>query len=78
MIPKFLQPERVPYASIEMESLMRVVCGWCASAMGEKPGLAGAVSHGLCASCAATLHGELDVLEVETTIEDAARLRRVA
>ncbi len=44
-----------------------VICGWCHAFMGDKPGPAGMVSHGLCKSCEAKLNAELDA-------EDAQRV----
>lgn len=69
--------------------MMKILCSWCGSAMGEKPGPAGMTSHGLCPICAARVNAELDaadavtagrapVLEVERTIEDVARAWRAA
>jgi hypothetical protein len=57
---------------------MKVQCGWCSASMGEKPGPVGTTSHGLCKNCATRLNGELDVLDVERTIEEAAHARRAA
>lgn len=59
-------------------SLMHVVCGWCSVPMGEKPGPAGMTSHSMCPRCSATFTAELDILTVERTIEETARLRRAA
>jgi hypothetical protein len=56
---------------------MNVICSWCQAPMGEKPGLDG-TSHGMCSGCAARMNAELDVLEVERTIEETSRVRRVA
>ncbi len=30
---------------------MTITCAWCSRDLGEKPGPAGMVSHGLCKSC---------------------------
>lgn len=68
---------------------MKVVCGWCSRALGEKPGPAGGVSHGMCDHCSARVNAELDaadaeitascvILDVERLIEESARLRRAA
>jgi hypothetical protein len=46
--------------------------------MGEKPGPEGTTSHGMCKNCSDRLNGELDVLDVERTIEEAAHARRAA
>ncbi len=61
-IPKFLQPARIPYTSIEIVvaglragPLSKVICAWCDRVLrqGSLP-----VSHGLCASCAARFEVE--------------------
>lgn len=57
---------------------MTVQCGWCSRPMGEKPGPAGMTSHSMCPSCSATFTADLDILAVERTIEETARLRRAA
>lgn len=40
--------------------LMSVVCAWCGRDMGKKMGPTGAVSHGICASCADKERAKLD------------------
>jgi len=55
MLPKFLQSEIFPYASVEIvrAPVLRVVCGWCGVVLteGEAPT---PVSHGMCPGCVAT------------------------
>lgn len=55
MLPRFLQSEYFPYASVEIVSapVLRVVCGWCGVVLteGEAPT---PVSHGMCPGCVAT------------------------
>jgi hypothetical protein len=68
----FSTPAPVPPSSL------RVVCAWHEDL--SDPSNQG-ISHGICPTCAAKLHAELDaadVLEVERTIEDVARERRAA
>lgn len=54
MIPKFLQPERVPYASITIvpAPVQACVCSWCGLVLrdGVLP-----VTHGICPVCAVQL-----------------------
>jgi len=52
MLPSFLRPERVPYASIEIVPAP-VVCAYCPTfdpTVRPAPG----TSHGICPACAAT------------------------
>ena len=39
---------------------MTVICAWCGGGMGEKPGPANEVSHGICQPCAAMVMAEMD------------------
>lgn len=55
MIPKFLRPERVPYASVEVVREPRLICAWCTLQM--RDGVLPA-SHGLCLPCKAKLERE--------------------
>jgi len=48
--------------------MMKVQCAWCRAPMGEKPGPAGMVSHGICPGCYA---------EQIKPIEDAIQPKRV-
>lgn len=53
MLPKFLQPERVPYASVEILRALTIVCAWCPEFNpADQPA---GVSHGLCVACAERL-----------------------
>jgi hypothetical protein len=50
MIPKFLRPERVPYASIEIvpAAPLRLICSWCTLQL--RDGVLPA-SHTICPAC---------------------------
>jgi len=61
MIPSFLRPEVVPYASIEIVRVPPVICAWCPDFDPTAPANRG-VSHGMCAVCSAKLHAEMDAL----------------
>lgn len=39
---------------------MKVICGWCNRAMGEKPGPAEHTSHGMCVACEKRMNDEMD------------------
>lgn len=60
MLPKFLQPEAVLFASLEVLRARltdamppaRVTCAWCPDFDGRAPSNRGA-SHGMCDACAA-------------------------
>ena len=58
MIPRFLQPERVPFASITIvpAPVHACICAWCAVILrdGILP-----VSHGICPACATRLEQEI-------------------
>lgn len=65
---------------------MRAVCAWCRADLGERPGPAGAVTHGICHACAARVratHRDVDraaqrraeqALAMAPQIEEALRL----
>ncbi len=74
MIPAFLRPEHLHYASIEIISAPRVVCAWCPDFNRQDPINKGA-SHGMCQACFAK--ADVQIAEVERTIEDAQRAARI-
>lgn len=67
MLPKFLQPEALLYASLELirtriaeaVQLARVPCAWCPDFNGADPSHRGQ-SHGMCATCAALFEQAID------------------
>lgn len=74
MIPKFLRPEVVVWASIEIVTArltdsqpppppLAVICAWCPAfdPTTQAPGL----SHGICPTCTARLEAELDAREAQ-------------
>jgi len=56
MLPRFLQSEIFPYASVEIvpAPVLHVVCGWCQTVLVEGDPAAGPASHGMCPGCVAT------------------------
>ncbi len=74
MIPSFLRPEHLHYASIEIISAPRVVCAWCVDFDRHDPKNKGA-SHGMCQACYAKADGA--IAAIERTIEEAQRSARV-
>jgi ribosomal protein S27E len=43
--------EVLPHVTELHRGTMRVVCAWCGKVLGEKPGPAADVSHGICEDC---------------------------
>jgi hypothetical protein len=70
MIPSFLRPERVPFASVEIlrarltdsepvpVAPLRVICAWHPGFDRTDPANAGA-SHGICPSCLSRMEAEM-------------------
>jgi len=57
MIPKFLTPEVVPYASVEIVRVPhKAICAWCDGLIrdGVLP-----VTHGICPACKERLEQEI-------------------